>query len=709
MLDNFQEGFLAEANELLHSLEESLLELEEHPENTDLVAAVFRAMHTIKGSAAMFGFDAVSDFTHHVESVLDIVRNGSVPVTRSLIDLTLQCRDHIRVLLDSPEITEEEQKRSRHLQHLLELEVAPGGGGTSGAAGPVERRIISEDDQEITEPQEDPADGPEDESHAVTWHIRFIPHETIMVNGTNPLLLLQELQEMGECTTVVHTEGIVPVDTMDLTRCCVSWDLFITTQKGKSSLKDVFMFVEDQCELHIRKVDEIDFGDPQQYKRLGQILVDRGVVEESVVAEALSAQTRLGAVLKNRGVDAREIETALLEQEHARKTRQKIQSETGAASIRVQSEKLDDLVDLVGELVTLQARLSQTASAQEDLEIEAIAETFERLIGELRDHTMSIRMLPISSTFSRFKRLVRDLSRELNKEVELETLGGETELDKTVIERLQDPLVHVIRNSIDHGLEESSVRTAAGKSRRGTVRLIARHVGANVEIRVEDDGRGLDREKILAKAVSRGLIASDAAMSDRDVYDLVFLPGFSTAQEVTSVSGRGVGMDVVRREIDTIGGSVTIESTPGKGSALVMTIPLTLAIIDGLLVRIADDRFVIPLATVSECVEYTRTGGREGLLNYRGDLIPLINLRREFSMEGQPPAIEQAVVVETSIGLTGFLVDAVIGDHQTVIKNLGHLYSHVEAVSGATILGDGTVALILDVQRLVTGNVVHQR
>ncbi len=705
MIDGFQEGFLAEAQELLNSLEESLLALEDNPEDGELVAAVFRAMHTIKGSAGMFGFDVVAGFTHHVESALETVRSGKSPVTPSLIDLTLQCRDHIRALLDTPEVTSELDEQSKKLQRLLELEVSPPGTrDQSGPAKPVERRLISEDASVVL-----PADSVEQDRFPITWHIRFIPDSKIMANGTNPLLLLQELQEMGDCTTVAHTEGILPVDTFDLGSCGTSWDLFLTTTENENALRDVFMFVEDECELLIRKVDEIDFGDPQQYKRLGQILVERGVVEESVVADALAGQTRLGEVLRSRGVDAREIETALQEQEHARKARQKIQSESGAASIRVQSEKLDDLVDLVGELVTLQARLSQTAILQEESSLQAIAEHFERLIGELRDHTMSIRMLPISSTFSRFKRLVRDLARDLHKEVDLETEGGDTELDKTVIERLQDPLVHVIRNSIDHGVELPDQRVAAGKRRNGTVRLVARHTGANVEIRVEDDGKGLDRERIIAKAIKNGLISADTQLSDREVYDMVFMAGFSTAAEVTSVSGRGVGMDVVRREIDTIGGSVAVESTPGQGSAVVMTIPLTLAIIDGLLVRIADERFVIPLSNVSECVEYHRNGKKEGLLENRGELIPLMDLRSEFSIIGELPEIEQAVVVETGIGAVGFLVDAVIGDHQTVIKNLGQLYHHVEAVSGATILGDGTVALIIDVQRLVNSNVRNKR
>ncbi|TVR70180.1 MAG: chemotaxis protein CheA [Spirochaetaceae bacterium] len=702
MLDGFQESFRAEAQELLSGLEQTLLELEQNPDNRESIAAVFRAMHTIKGSAGMFGFDDISAFAHHVESILDGVRNGEVSITASLIDLTLQCRDHIQQMLDNPD-DPDLPARSRTLQEALEAEARPAPKERSRTFDtPLPTEGIGGDEADGTTPDRVSAESSSSAPGVpATWHIRFVPHADIMANGTNPLLLLEELHEMGDCTVVAHTGGITDLDAIDLHSCSVFWDVFLTTREGKSAISDVFMFVVDQADLTIRLVEEIDFGDEQQYRRLGQILIERGVVEPAVVEEALAGQKRLGQVLRERGVDQDEIDAALREQEHARRTREKVQSEAGSASIRVQSEKLDDLVDLVGELVTLQARLNQTAHLSGDAGVGVIAENFERLIGELRDHTMSIRMLPISSSFSRFRRLVRDLARDLGKEVDLITEGGDTELDKTVIERLHDPLVHVIRNSVDHGLEPPQDRIAAGKSSNGTIALRARHVGANVEIRVEDDGRGLNREKILLRAAERGLVSPEAQLEDRELYDLVFMAGFSTAEAVTSVSGRGVGMDVVRRELDSIGGSVSIESRSGEGSALVMTIPLTLAIIDGLLVRIGEERFVFPLSNVEECIEYLRTPENRGTVVNRGTMMPVIDLRSEFSIQGEYPEIEQAVVVRTGNGCIGFIVDAVIGEHQTVIKNLGKLYNNVEAVSGATILGDGTVALIIDVQRLM--------
>ncbi|POR05678.1 hypothetical protein AU468_00450 [Alkalispirochaeta sphaeroplastigenens] len=724
MIDGFQESFRTEARELLNGLEQSLLELEQNPDDTENIAAVFRVMHTIKGSAGMFGFDSISAFAHHLESSLQEVRDGRVPVTEDLVDATLHCRDHILFMLDQPD-DPSAGERSRELQDQLAVIVSrsakdsPSPDGASAGTGPDQTAHPPESGETVLAQEPLPTDAPRESSVArdpsgsgapETWFIRFAPHREIMKNGTNPLLLLEELQELGSCTVVAHTGKITSLEAVENLDCLVSWDVFLTTTASEASIREIFLFVDDSSTISVKKFDSIDLSDESgEYKRLGQILVDRGVVGAQVVEEALAGQKKLGEVLLEHGVDSDEINSALREQEHARKTRERGTPEGTTSSIRVQSEKLDDLVDLVGELVTLQARLTQVSQDDQvdQTSLETIAETFERLIGSLRDHTMSIRMLPVASIFSRFRRLVRDLSRDLGKDVELVTSGGETELDKSVLERLQDPLVHVIRNSIDHGIEAPSVRTAAGKPAVGKIALRARHVGASVEIRVEDDGQGLDRERILSIARERGIISPGVSPDDQEVCDLVFQPGFSTAQEVTTVSGRGVGMDVVRREMDAIGGTVGFDPSATRGTALVMTIPLTLAIIDGLLIRIGAERFVIPLANVEECIEYQRNGSDEkDTVHNRGELLPLVNLRKIFRVSGKRPAIEQAVVVMTGVGRIGFIVDQVIGEHQTVIKNLGHLYRSIEAVSGATILGDGTVALILDIQRL-SGQISH--
>jgi two-component system chemotaxis sensor kinase CheA len=375
------------------------------------------------------------------------------------------------------------------------------------------------------------------------------------------------------------------------------------------------------------------------------------------------------------------------------------------STIRVPSEKLDRLVNLVGELVMNQSRLSQVAARLDTTELTSPVESIERLINELRDNVLGIRMMPIGSTFSRFKRLVHDLSAELGKEIDLVTEGAETEVDKTVLDRLGDPLIHLIRNSLDHGIEPADQREKLGKSRRGTLRLAAAHTGSNVVITIQDDGKGIDREAIRRKGIEKGLVGADAVLSDREVFGLIFLPGFSTAKQITSVSGRGVGMDVVKRQIDTLRGSVAVASEVGRGTTISLTLPLTLAIVDGLVVAVGDDQFVIPTSVVMENLEITRDerdafNGRHAVA-VRGELVPYIRLREVFTMPEGEPDLEKVVVVQHAGERVGLVVDRVLGSHQTVIQPLGRFYRDISVLSGATIMGDGRVALILDVAGLV--------
>jgi two-component system chemotaxis sensor kinase CheA len=383
-----------------------------------------------------------------------------------------------------------------------------------------------------------------------------------------------------------------------------------------------------------------------------------------------------------------------------------------ADSIRVPAERLDDLMDRVGELVIAQSRLTQVAASSNDPQVKAIAEEIERLAHDLRDTTMGVRTVPIGSLFGRFRRLVHDLAHELGKQIELTTIGEDTELDKTVIERLNDPLIHLIRNAIDHGLENPEGRLAAGKAPAGRITLSARHAGAEVLVSIIDDGRGLNRERILARAEEQGLLSPGANMSDSELYQVIFQPGFSTAKEVTSLSGRGVGMDVVKRTIDGLRGKIDLASTPGKGTELTLRLPLTLAIIDGLLVRIGKGRYVLPLAAVEECVELSveedaRSRGRS-FLNIRGDLVPFLRLRELFNSTVPADRYQKVVIVSSGKSRVGLVVDQVIGNHQTVIKSLSKLHANVETFSGATILGDGSVALILDIAQLVKFGVAQE-
>jgi two-component system chemotaxis sensor kinase CheA len=695
-IESQREIYRAEACELLSELETSLLALEESPCDGELIGRVFRALHTIKGSGAMAGFEDIASFTHDIENIFDLVRNSELCVTKTLVDLTLRAGDRIRSMLDAPD------------------DGAPAGQShTADITNAFKQLIPPREDSSATAPRAVPEKSEEPRVEK-TYRIYFHPNRELFARGINPLLLLDELREMGKCTVIAHTEAIPHLEELDPEECHFSWDVILTTSQAANNIKDVFIFVEDECELEIKVIDTAgleDEGTPP--KRLGEILIERGLVSHKDLLEALDSQKRLGELLIARGVvGASMVESSLAEQEHLQAVRSKHLKEEQASTIRVKAEKLDTLVNLVGEMVTVQARLSQTAVSMDHPELLSISEEVERLTAELRDNTMSIRMLPIGTTFTKFNRLVRDLSGELGKEILLVTEGGETELDKTVIERLNDPLVHLIRNCIDHGIEGPEIRAAAGKPRQGTVRLSAMHSGANVLIRIEDDGAGLAADAIRSKAVERGLITAEAELSEKEIFSLIFAPGFSTAAKITSISGRGVGMDVVKRSLDALRGTIDISSRRGEGTTITLKLPLTLAIVDGLLVQVRDGRYVLPLSIVEECVELTREDvakahGRH-ITRVRGEIVPYIRLRERFAINGDTPEVEQIVITESAGGKVGLVVDKVIGEHQTVIKNIGKVFRNVDELSGATILGDGTVALIIDVHKLVQGVEIDQ-
>ncbi|MBN1242397.1 MAG: chemotaxis protein CheA [Spirochaetales bacterium] len=695
MIDGFKETFREEAEELLTGLEGILLELETKPGDQELLNAAFRAVHTVKGSAGMFGFEAIGRFAHDLENIMDRIRSGSLPMTKGFADLALASRDHIRTMLAADDAPEPDvDARTAELVEALRAYAAQ-------VPAPPE----AEADPEKAERPEGKDAGKGSSAEETVWRLSFKPGEGVFRSGTKVLRLLEELSTLGDCACFPHTENIPELEKLDPETCRTSWDAIIASGSGPEAIKDVFIFVESESELSLDKIEEAAIlQEREEPKKLGEILIERGIITKAAIDEALSSQRRLGEVLVEKKLVSKEqVESALVEQEHLKRVQER-QVDTGAASIRVASDKLDQLVDLVGELVTLQARLSQTALGIQDSGLTGISEMFDRLIAQLRDNTMSIRMLPIGSTFNKFRRVVRDLSLELGKDAELATEGADTELDKTVIEKLGDPLVHIIRNSLDHGIERPADRISAGKPRSGTIRLSAMHSGAYVLIQVADDGGGLDRAAIKSKALERGIISPGADLVDQEIDQLIFAPGFSTARTVTKVSGRGVGMDVVKREIDSLGGTVLLRSERGAGTTITLKIPLTLAIIEGLLVKVADEFYVIPLSSVDGCIEIKsdevveRDGKR--IITYRGELLPFVPLRTWFDSPGEAPEISQIVIVNALESRIGFVVDQVIGDYQTVVKPLGRLYRNVRGLSGATILGDGTVALILDVNRL---------
>jgi len=708
--------FKEEAYDLLRELEAALLELEEAPDDMDLVNQIFRALHTIKGSGSMFGFDEIAGFTHEVETIFDMVRNGDIEVTPVLCSLSLQSRDHIRSMLDADdEGTVNTENMEAILQGLKDF-------------------VAGSDEDDGAEPESVDSESPVVEEKVGSlkdFVILLKPEGDAEINVESVENFFEELDRLGELSVKSRHS-----DTG------AGWELLLVTEVDKDNVEDVFFFLTANVLVEVRETgatppeavepevvaptpkppvaptasstvsftgDEPEAG---EVPKIGELLVKSGDLDEKDVHAALEKQRTsndkpLGQILAEEGkVSKAAVNKAVKRQGEVKAQEVHKKRQEAMSSIRVAADKLDYLVDLVGELVIVQAQISQVISERNDPTMTLLAEELERLSDELRDSTLGIRMLPIGTSFSKFRRLVRDLSADLGKQIGLSTSGAETELDKTVIERLGDPLVHLLRNSIDHGIELPEVREAQGKPPQGTIMLAAEHSGGEVLIRITDDGKGMRSEMIREKGIERGLISKDAELTEKELLKLIFEPGFSTAQEVTNVSGRGVGMDVVKRAIDSLRGSIDIDSKPGAGTTITIRLPLTLAIIDGLQVQVENEFYVIPLSLVEECVELTRAQVEESdsgqrILHLRGEIVPYIHIRDWFDVEGDSPPIEQIVITGVEGSRVGIVVDTVIGEHQTVIKSLGRVYKDVEGISGATIKGDGSIALILDVPSLV--------
>ncbi len=648
--------FRQEARDLLEALEQALLDLSQDHSNRELVDSAFRALHTLKGSGSMFGFDEVADFVHEFETAFDRVRKGLAPISEELVRIALNAKDHVQLLVAEPG---EHAAAGTPILNALRALVADGGGAGGDDHSP---QAASQGESAGSAPG------------AAGWQVRFkLPADAIAM-GTNPMLLLDELRELGPCEIVANGEDVPPLDELDPLGCHIGWEVTLRAAVPQDAIEDVFLFLRDDMELSIEPLG----GDTD--------------------ADQAPSDPTAGAA-KSDAASAPRASTA--------------PAANAGASLRVAAERLDELMDCVGELVIAQARLSQIAAGSQDVGLTGVAEDIERLAATLRDTTMGVRMVPIGSLFGRFRRLVHDLASDLDKKVEFVTTGEETELDKTMVERLADPLVHIIRNAIDHGMEAPAARREAGKTECGTVQITAVHSGAEVAISVSDDGAGLDAERIRAKAEESGLIAPDAKLTDHELFQYIFHPGFSTAKEITSVSGRGVGMDVVKRAIEGLRGTIELTSKPGEGTKATLRLPLTLAIVEGMLVRVGDGRYAIPLSAVEECLELpasevSGTSGRN-FLDVRGTLVPYLRLRDMFGTQTPADLHQKVVIVGSGEQRVGLVVDQIIGNAQTVIKSLSRLHSSIGTFSGATILGDGEVALILDVAQLVSSAEQQQR
>ncbi|MDN0077003.1 chemotaxis protein CheA [Crenobacter sp. SG2303] len=705
-MDELLSVFVTESHEQLAALEAALLQLETAPDDVDTLNAIFRAAHTIKGGAGVIECGYIVSFTHVVENVLDQLRNGDIRLGTDLVAVLLACSDHIGLLLGELEaghatpadllLADGDALLARLQGNGLGLDASP-----VHSAVPVD--VLESLGGETAEPD--------------CWHIslRFEPH--VLRNGMDPLSFLRYLATLG---TIVHMETLADAmpsaDAMDAEACYLGFEIRFASCADKAAIEGVFDFVRDDCTLHIlpphsRLADYIDLIQalPEDVMRLGEILVRVGAITQAELDDGLLAQQTpaadgvpattipLGEILQQQQV----VRPELVEAAVAKQGQVHDKKAAEARLIRIQADKLDRLIDLVGELVIASSSVGLLASRTGRSELLEAASLMTRLVESTRDSALQLRMVQVGDTFSRFNRIVRDVSKELGKDIELVIAGGETELDKSVVEKIGDPLIHLVRNAIDHGIESTAQRIAVGKPARGRLELNAFHDSGSIVLEVSDDGGGLNRDKIVAKAVERSLIQSGQNLSEAEIDNLIFEPGFSTADQVSNLSGRGVGMDVVKRNIQSLRGRVDVSSSPGAGTRFSIRLPLTMAIIDGFLVGAGRVSYVIPLDMVVECLELPPQTTDNHYLNLRGEVLPFIRLRELFDLPGQRPLRENVVVVRAGSQKAGIVVDQLQGEFQTVIKPLGQLFRSLRGIGGSTILGSGEVALILDVPSLI--------
>ncbi|HYG13865.1 MAG TPA: chemotaxis protein CheA [Methylophilaceae bacterium] len=706
-LDEALNTYILESRELLEQMEGALLQSEQAAPDQDTINAIFRAAHTIKGSAGLFGLDHIVAFTHEAESVLDKVRNGEIAFEVDLVALMLLVCDHLRVLVDAVAAGEPpadsaltgEQALMTRLQNYL---------GFSGSNAEADGADVLSAVEELGTAGTGPL------ATTDNWHISLQFGSDVLRNGMDPLSFIRYLATIGRIVSIVTvTDALPPAQEMDAESCYLGFEINFASDADKAAIESVFDFVREDSRIRIlpprSRVSEylalIEVL-PMQDMRLGEILMRCGTLTEAELQQALEHQAGaatspskpVGEILIEQGMVQSPVVAAALEKQ---KTTREVRSE--ASLIRVDAVKLDQLINLVGELIIAGAGAGIIAQRQGSPEMLEAMSAISRLVEEVRDSALALRMVQIGSTFNRFQRVVRDVSRELGKDIQLQISGEDTELDKTVVEKIGDPLTHLVRNAMDHGIEPAAVRLAAGKPAQGTLRLNAYHDAGNIIIEVSDDGGGLNKAKILAKAIDKGLIKPEQQLADKDIYNLIFEAGFSTADTVSNLSGRGVGMDVVRRNIEALRGSIEIDSVASRGTTMCIRLPLTLAIIDGFMVGVGDSAYVIPLDMVIECIELSaedqaaaEAGNRE-YINLRGEVLPYLKLRDQFGVGGNRPHRSSIVVVQYAGNKAGLVVDMLMGEFQAVIKPLGRIFSKASGISSFTILGNGKVALILDV------------
>lgn len=683
-MNSFVGKFKGEVREYCERLESGLLLLEQDPENEQVIGEIFRIMHTMKGSGGMFGFDLLSDVTHDLESLFEIFKSKRHKIDSEVISFTLNSLDGLlNLMIQKPKKEHLLQAKKMKADTLLQI------------ARFTASEISTETENQPTTSSLSPLPA----TAQTTWYISFIPDEKIFNNGTNPLYLIDELNALGECNVQVLLDRLPKLGEIDPTLCYVSWNLFIATSEQMETLQDVFIFVADQAQIEIVKVSS---GNSVRNERvLADFLNAQQNQEKWVPAELeiFKALTEPGASLPEVSE-----EDNISTKSAGEIAKNAVFAPATVDSIRVDSVKIDQYMNLVSELITAQSRLEQISSTLKVPELDAISETFGKLGRQLRDNAFDMSLIPLQSIATRFKRLVHDLSKSLGKEVVLVTEGMETELDKNIIEKLTEPMLHIIRNSLDHGIESSKIRQEKKKELVGTISIKAYTVGSYVRIDIEDDGVGLDIEKIRQKAIEKGIIAGQARLTNEETALLILEPGFSTSEVVTDVSGRGIGMDVARKRIQEMRGSIEIYTEKDRYTRFSIQLPLSLSIIDGLLVSVMDSSFVIASAVIKKIYTISRSSLKNDfrqVVEIEGIQFPYLNMHEEFFGKNSLPEEQYIVVVGFDNQLFGLVVDEVIREYQAVIKPLGKLLKGHDIFSGASILGTGQLALVVDTNKII--------
>ena len=653
-------AFISEADEQVTVFEQLLLELESAPGDRELLDALFRCAHTIKGSAGIFGLDRVVAFTHHVETLLDLLREGRVVLTPELGTVLLRASDQIRAIVSESAARSEPSMQDEQVRLALVAQLDAAG----GLPAPVSQAVETEASAAL------PGGG---------FHVRVAFGADTFRNGMDPLAILDYVRRQGDlCTLTCDIDRIASLEALDPETCCLAFEFDVLGDGSRGDIESAFTFVRDDCDLVVTEIAPVLAEAPREAAAEPLARLPAGGTDGGL-ASPRNAPAGLSTAARPPADDNR--------------------------FIRVHADRLDEVINLLGELVIASAGASLLAGQTRQRALIEANQHVTRLVEEIRNGTLQLRMVPIGETFARFRRVVRDTAATLGKDVSLEIIGGDTELDKSVVERIADPLTHLVRNALDHGLESPAERLAAGKPAQGRLTLAARHDGASILIRIADDGRGIQRDKVLQRAWERGLVEQGVVPPDADILRLIFQPGFSTAESVTNLSGRGVGMDVVFRNIQALRGSVEITSEPGAGSCIEIRLPLTLAIIEGFMVSVGPSKFIFPLDAVIEVIEGGQGsaacgGGERGCVDAHGHLLPVVDLRALYALESSRPERSSIVVVRGASGRYGVVVDTLLGQHQTVIKPLGRMFRSLRGMSGSAILGTGEVALIIDVPSL---------